>query len=130
MRAKQLIEKLKKIKGNPEIYLWNGIVQDYIKLDSSLIEDKLYKVSKEHIFQGLRMEFARTNQKFDLDPSEESFLKTRVDNIYKKASFGPANMFVDNKDLNKWYSRSKNILVLQQENADKEYFDRIGTISY
>lgn len=47
MRKNQLIEILKSIKGNPEIMLWNGLVEDIQPIEKEILECKLYKLSFE-----------------------------------------------------------------------------------
>ena len=43
MRKNQLIEMLQNIKGNPEIHMWNGFVEDYQPINKELVEVDLHK---------------------------------------------------------------------------------------
>lgn len=43
MRKSKLIALLNAVKGNPEVYLWNGFVEDFVDIEPVFQKDVLYK---------------------------------------------------------------------------------------
>lgn len=66
MKKNKLIELLQTIEGNPDIYLWNGFVGDWVDIDPNFVEDYLVKESVEHKFNCLKMEWCRDNSTFEI----------------------------------------------------------------
>ena len=66
MRKNKLIELLQSIEGNPEIFLWNGIVADIMPV-SKVIPSELYKEKFEFFHRLLNMEELNKGEK----PSNE-----------------------------------------------------------
>jgi hypothetical protein len=131
MRVKQLIEYLLTVKGNPEIHLWNGLVEDVVPLDpKGLFTDKLYKASLEHITTGLKMDLMYNTKTFNITPDQQVKIDIKAIAILKDSKFETPNQFVAEEEYPRWYGRSKNILVLQPVIAGKQSYDRLGTISY
>jgi hypothetical protein len=52
VRKNQLIDPLQSIKGNPEVMVWNGLVDDYMPL-GGVDTNTLYKQSIEFIYKTL-----------------------------------------------------------------------------
>ena len=51
MKKNQLIEQLQKIKGNPEIKMWNGYVDDW--MDIKLCEQEFVKESEDFLKESI-----------------------------------------------------------------------------
>ena len=124
MRKNQLIEILKNIKGNPEIMVWNGFVEDYQSISKQLIESKVYKLSFEGYKERINLErVVRDN----LPPLPEYELKV----LYKRHKIGQYEAFnyYPPDDNDKAYDK-KTVFVLEPKTTGKTHFDRLGTITY
>lgn len=124
MRKNQLIEILKNIKGNPEIMVWNGFVEDYQSISKQLIESKVYKLSFEGYKERVNLErVVRDN----LPPLPEDELKV----LYKRHKIGQyeAYNYYPPDDNDKAYNK-KTVYVIEPKATGKTHFDRLGTITY
>lgn len=124
MRKNDLIKLLQEIKGNPEIYIWNGFVEDYQPINKDLVEVELHKLS----FTGYkeRVNIQRQSRE-KLPPLSDEEAKM----LYKKHNIGAWELFSyyppDKSD--KWYNR-KRVYLLEPKKTGKTTFDRLGDISY
>ena len=50
MRKNDLIKILQDIKGNPEVMLWNGLVQDCTHISNKVIPFDLVKMNKNYFY--------------------------------------------------------------------------------
>lgn len=90
MRKNDLIKKLQGIKGNPEVMLWNGIVQDYMPI-KGLVQQELVKESKEHYLEMCRLELFRDLKDWTYQLPEQ--VKERLGKYYSKFGY-EANEYV------------------------------------
>ena len=131
MRKSKLIQLLQQIDGNPEIYIWNGLVDDFMPL-KKIYPDKLYKTCTQFIYKQLIYDWKFTNNTFE-PPSQEicnSIMKKAI-KASKSAKYETANQFLEAEQYIEWYgNRPKNIIALYPSNTGKTYEDRIGQITY
>ena len=124
MRKNQLIEILQSIKGNPEIHIWNGFVEDYQPINKELVEVDLHKLS----FTGYKERVnIQRKLKDKLEPLSDEELKV----LYKKHNIGQWELFSyyppDESDNR--YNR-KRVYLLEPKKTGKSTFDRLGEINY
>ena len=123
MRKNKLIELLNKIPGNPEVVLWNGIVEDYQPIAKEVVEHILVKQSKEHI---------RLAHSFDnLSNSFREVDEAVVDKCFKQQGWEFPNRYLKKEEYDKWYGKhQKKVIVIGADCRNKAYWDRSGSISY
>ena len=124
MRKNQLIEMLQNIKGNPEIHVWNGFVEDYQPINKELVEVDLHKLS----FSGYKEQVnIQRKIKDNLGPLSDEELKV----LYKKHNIGQWELFSyyppDKED--KRYNK-KRIYLIEPKRTGKHTFDRLGDVYY
>lgn len=124
MRKNQLIEILKNIKGNPEIMIWNGLVEDVQPIAKEVVECKLYKLS----FEGYK---ERVNLQRVYRENLPELLDDELKALYKKHKIGQYEAFnyYAPDDNDKAYNK-KTVFVLEPKVTGKTHFDRLGTITY
>ena len=86
MRKNQLIEILKSIKGNPEIMIWNGLVEDVQPIGKEIVECKLFKLS----FEGYK---ERVNLQRVLKDNLPELPDDELKALYKKHKIGQYESF-------------------------------------
>lgn len=124
MRKNQLIEILKNIKGNPEIMIWNGIVEDVQPIAKEVVECKLYKLS----FEGYK---ERVNLQRVYRENLPELLDDELKALYKRHKIGQYEAFnyYPPDDNDKAYNK-KTVFVLEPKVTGKTHFDRLGAITY
>ena len=131
MRKNELIQLLQQINGNPEIYIWNGLVDDFMPL-KKIYPDKLYKECVKFIYKQLMYDWKFANNTFET-PSQEisaSLMKEAI-KASKSAKYKAANQFLEAEQYIEWYgNKPKNIIALYPGNTGKTYEDRLGQITY
>ena len=131
MRKNELIQLLQQINGNPEIYIWNGLVDDFMPL-KKIYPDKLYKECIQFIYKRLVYDWKFSNNTFET-PSQnicDSLMKEAI-KVSKSTKYETANQFLEAEQYREWYgNRSKNIIALYASNTGKTYEDRMGQITY
>ena len=111
MRKNQLIELLQEIKGNPEVMVWNGLVDDYMPL-GNVNTNTLYKQSVKFIYRTLVYNYQERNNSFD-SPPENTKKKLREEAIalFKKETYELPNMFLDQDQFVDWYGNNKKTII-------------------
>ena len=124
MRKNQLIEILKNIKGNPEIMIWNGIVEDVQPIGKEVVECRLFKLS----FEGYK---ERVNLQRVYRENLPELLDDELKALYKKHKIGQYEAFnyYAPDDNDKAYNK-KTVFVLEPKVTGKTHFDRLGAITY
>lgn len=133
MRKNDLIKLLESVKGNPEVMLWNGFVEDVVPLSKDYTEETLYKHSKEFLMSALEGEYRRDHDiNYSIPLSEEAIktIKEKTENAYRNTEYTLPNPFLGFEEYKNWYGRKKSILILQPKLVGKTCFDRIGEINY
>ena len=111
MRRNQLIELLQEIKGNPEVMVWNGLVDDYMSL-GSVDTNTLYKQSADFIYKNLVYNFQGRNNSFDKPPVEiQEKFREKATALFKKETYELPNMFLDQDQFSDWYGNNKKAII-------------------
>ena len=111
MRKNQLIELLQGIKGNPEVMVWNGLVDDYMPL-GSIDTNTLYKQSVEFIYRNLAYNYQEINNSFDKPPIEiQEKLREKATLLFKKETYELPNMYLDQDQFSDWYGNNKKVII-------------------
>ena len=131
MKKNKLIELLQKIDGNPDIYLWNGFVSDWMDINPDFIESELVKESVGWKFECLKMEWCRDNNTFDVPSEVLSSLNELAIKLASKEKWDFPNRYVEESEFKKWYGKSKKrIILIDSKRKGATYSDRIGDMSY
>ena len=111
MRKNQLIELLQEIKGNPEVMVWNGLVDDYMPI-GSVDTNTLYKQSVEFIYRNLAYNYQEINNSFDKPPIEiQEKLREKATLLFKKETYELPNMYLDQDQFSDWYGNNKKVII-------------------
>ena len=111
MRKNQLIELLQGIKGNPEVMVWNGLVDDYMPL-GSVDTNTLYKQSIDFIYKKLVYDYQERNNSFDKPPVEiQEKFREKATALSKKETYELPNMYLDQDQFSDWYGNNKKTII-------------------
>jgi hypothetical protein len=129
MKKNKLIELLQKIEGNPEVKLWNGMVQDW--MDIQVVENELVKECKDFVRFRFEASWKQDNKTWEIPPDVQTQLDKQIDEAYKNEEWEFVNPFVSQKDEKLWYGKNrKKILLIDGKKRGKTTFDRLGDMSY
>ena len=130
MKKNQLIEQLQKIKGNPEIKMWNGFVEDWTNIE--LVECELVKRCKEYIRWGIEEEWKQENRSREIPADVQQHLDELIKEQVKEEEWDFPNQFIKTEEESKrWYSKNKKkFVMIDAKKRNKSCFDRLGEISY
>lgn len=134
MRKQDLIAKLHAIPGNPEVMLWNGIVQDFVPI-GNIGSHELVKITKEWFVRCIRNEEYLDR----LDPYNPKIHSQvmctsihsdeELEKLYCKEKY-EFNEFVYNDDIKQKRYKKKRILAIDAKVTGRSYYDRLGTVEY
>ena len=130
MRKNQLIEQLQKIKGNPEIKMWNGLVEDWMNIE--LVECELVKRCKEYIRWGIEEEWKQENRSREIPADVQQHLDDLIKEQVKEEEWDFPNQFITTEEESKrWYGKNrKKFVMIDAKKRNKSTYDRLGEISY
>ena len=130
MKKNQLIEQLQKIKGNPEIKMWNGYVDDW--MDIKLCEQEFVKESEEFIRWGVEMEWKEKNQSWEIPEEAQIQIEEVIKEMLKNRQWELPNQYLQTEeDEKRWYGKNKKKFVLiNGKIRGKSIEDRLGKVSY
>lgn len=129
MKKNELIKKLLKIDGDPEIVIYNGATDYCHSLDAKIEIDLFVKRSFEHFVSKLQFEEMKKRSSFD--PLPEDVMKA----INKKAKqkvkdeiWELPNPNYDEEEFKKTYGENqRKVIVLNMKKKGVCIFDRFGT---
>lgn len=131
MKKNKLIELLQKIEGNPDIYLWNGFVSDWMDIKPEFIESELVKETTEFKLNCLKMEWCRDNNTFDVPENVLASLTELAIKYSAKEKWDFPNRYVEPAEFKKWYGNSKKrIILIDSKRKGVTYSDRQGDMEY
>ena len=129
MKKNQLIEQLQKIKGNPEIKMWNGYVEDWVNF--KLVENILVKKCESLIRFGIEMEWKEKNQSWEIPADVQQRLDEIIKQEAKKTEWEFPYLHLSEEQQKTWYGKNrKKIIVIDAKPRNKSTEDRLGEISY
>ena len=131
VRKNQLIDLLQSIKGNPEVMVWNGLVDDYMPL-GGVDTNTLYKQSIEFIYKTLVYSYQERNNSFDSPPEDiQKNLREKATALFKKETYELPNMYLDQDQFVDWYgSNKKTIISLNPKPTGKVSVGRSCDLTY
>jgi hypothetical protein len=132
MKKYKLINLIQQIEGNPDIFLWNGMVEDWMEIDPTLVELEMVKQRKEHVAKHIRFQYQKDNDAFYLTPEQEINLSKIIEESYKKhySQWELPNRYVEPQEFKEWYGKSKKVIIINAKTKGKKSFDRFGEVSY
>ncbi len=132
MKKDKLIALLQEIDGNPDIYLWNGFVDDWVDIESSLVKTEFVKHSKSHVAGLIRFQYMQQVGTFELTEQQEVKVSAIVENSYNKhyKAWDLPNRFVNDEQFKQWYDKKKVVYLMNTKTKGVTYSDRIGDMSY
>ena len=135
MRKNELIAQLSKMKGNPEIIVYNGFVDDYHHIDSLSLQE-LYDdneiIETEVIVSTTERKFTDENDVEGIEWTDK--IKTIREKNWSllfllRNSLGlPKEKF--NKYIDKYYPKRKNAVLIFPKARNKSMADRLGRMEY
>jgi hypothetical protein len=130
MKKNQLIEQLQKIKGNPEIKMWNGYVDDWMNIQ--LCEQEFVKESEDFIRWSIEMAWKERNQKWEIPEEAQIQIEEVIKERLKDRQWELPNQYLQTKeDAERWYGKNKKKFVLiNGKTRGKSIEDRLGKVSY
>jgi hypothetical protein len=130
MKKNQLIEQLQKIKGNPEIKMWNGLVEDWMNIQ--LCEQEFVKESEDFIRWNIEMAWKERNQKLEIPEEAQIRIEEVIKERLKDRQWELPNQYLQTKeDEERWYGKNKKKLVLiNGKTRGKSIEDRLGKVHY
>jgi len=129
MRKNDLIKKLQKIKGNPDIKMWNGFVEDWMDIEIS--EEELVKHCEAHIRWRVEAEWKERNKSLKIPANVQQRLDKLITQQVKEEEWEFPNQFLDADGEKRWYGkRRKKIVIIDAKLRNKNCLDRLGSISY
>jgi len=129
MKKNQLIEQLQKIKGNPEIKMWNGFVQDWMNI--GIVECELVKRCAEHIRWSIEAEWKQKNQSEEIPADVQQYLNQIIKEQIREEEWDFPNQYLDEEGEKRWYGKNrKKMVMIDAKQRNKTYADRLGEISY
>lgn len=127
MRKNDLIKLLSDIDGNPEIVLWNGYTQDFMKVDR-LVESDLVKMTKLHFLEMLRLEKCVDVKDWSAQLTDEE-VKHGLE-CYRKNYEWEVNEYVTTDDIQSKRYQRKRVVYINAKLRGKTMFDRLGEVRY
>ena len=129
MRKNDLIKHLQALKGNPEILLWNGIVEDWMHVSPKLAESGLVRKTFECYVNDIRIERCIEQNNWDYQIPEEELVTLRKHYASKKNSWSMGE-YVKKKDIKEKRYKKKRVVFIEPVLRGERYSDRQGSISY
>jgi hypothetical protein len=132
LKKDKLIALLQQIDGNPDIYLWNGFVDDWVDIEPSLVKTEFVKHSKAHVAGLIRFQYMQQVGTFELTEQQEVKVSAIVENSYNKhyKAWDLPNRFVSDEQFKQWYDKKKVVYLMNTKTKGVTYSDRIGDMSY
>lgn len=126
MRKNDLITLLESVKGNPEIMVWNGFVEDFQPLSKTLNTIQLHKLT----LQGYK---ERVNWQMQKE-GNQALKDDKISDLYKQHKIGEWEYFAyyppSEEDIKDGFYKTKTVYTLEPKLTGKTYTDRLGSIDY
>lgn len=126
MKKSKLIEMLNAIEGDPDIFLWNGYVADWMDI-GNLREHVLVKECKNYYRKALNWEALRDKTPEMSKAEFEEFWKKHS----RKQQWEFPNEFLNEEQYKDWYgNRHKQVVLITAKVRGETSYDRCGSMSY
>ena len=125
MKKDKLIALLNRLEGNPDIYLWNGVAEDWVDIEDvpkiTLVKEK-FKKYLDHV----RMESFKKRKEFDANFDDDSYIQCVIKPMYTKYVKWTIDPYlVADSDYHK-----KTVGIMLSKEKGETSFDRCGTLTY
>lgn len=127
MKKNDLIKLLSELKGNPEVVLWNGFVEDYMNI-KGLTEGHLTKQSQKSYIESCEFVVKRGLNDFDYKFSFEDVEQAKRD--YRKYITWEHNEYIFEDQIDNGNYIMKRVVYIEAKPRGINTFDRAGGISY
>lgn len=115
MKKNELIELLSQMKGNPDVVVWNGFVEDWMPLGkpekASLVQQSKKKSLHFHNLRRINKGLEPETDASKMAPSEWTFGERKLEGV-------------------EIYDKKKNVIMLVMRKRGISTFDRMGDIEY
>lgn len=128
MKKSKLIALLNAIEGDPEIKLWNGLVQDWVDIDAKVMPMDLVRMTEAYFLETCRMEECIDRRDWDYQFPQDEVAELKKS--YKKNCKWEDNRYVTQEDLDKKRYSVRTVQVIQAKRKGQRHSDRIGEIEY
>ena len=125
MRKNDLISYLQSIDGNPEVLIWNGFVDDWHRIEPSVV--KLTKIDKKYFFESYRLSRCLANEDLSYQLTPEELKKCELN--YARHDYSH-NELIYQEDIKQKQYKQKKVVMLQGKSRVVSTFDRIGGLFY
>lgn len=126
MRKNKLIALLQNLPGNPDVLVWNGMVEDWMDILPEPVESKLFKDNPQT--EKEMIEFDRKKNGNETPVSVEQF--EQIKKQIRKSDWEFPNQYADEEQIKRMYGKPKTVFLLNPKVRKRKVFDRLGTISY
>ena len=127
MRKNDLIKLLQGLKGNPEIGVWNGYVEDFMVV-GELIETNLVKKTFDFYQKGVTLQEKCKTGDLSYVMSDQGIQDLK--GMYNTYIDWEMNEYVGQEDVDEKRYSKKRMVLIQPKVRGKSTFDRSGRISY
>ena len=127
MKKDDFIKELQNIPGNPEIKLWNGMVSDWMDIDS-LVEGDLVKETEAHYLEMCRLEKCVDLSNFGYQFTDDDL--TRLRKVYSEHVSWEDNPFVTSEDIDNNRYHIESIYYINAKPRGETFIDRQGSVKY
>lgn len=128
MKKDKLIAMLTAISGNPKIKLWNGLVGDWVDINTTLVPVELVRMTKEYWIESCRLETCRDRKDWEYQFSPE--LIKQLTKQYTTVCTWEDNQYVTQEDIIAKRYDARTVQILQSKIKGKTSWDRLGKINY
>lgn len=128
MRKNDLIKLLQELPGNPEMVLWNGLVQDYMQIDNKLIDEDVVKMTYDHFLEMCRLEECSRRRDWNFQHTADDLVELK--RSYAKHYEWEVNPYITQEDIERKRYKRKRVVYINAKLRGKTMHDRIGQVSY
>lgn len=128
MRKNDLIKLLQETPGNPEVMLWNGYVQDFMKV-GGLVDSTLVKMTLDYYIEMCRLEECSNRRDWTYQHTADDLAELKK--LYDKHhTEWEVNEWVTLEDIETKRYKKKRIVYINAKLRGKTMGDRLGSVSY
>jgi hypothetical protein len=118
MKKNQLIEQLQKIKGNPDIKMWNGLVEDWMNIE--IVECELVKRCAENVRWGIETEWKQKNRSKEIPADVQKYLDQIIKEQIREEEWEFPNKYLDEEGEKRWYGKNRKKVVMIDAKRKKQ----------
>ena len=130
MKKSKLIKLLQEIEGDPDIFLWNGVVGDWMDIRAleKLTLERQTVAGYSHYLNLERV--VRDGKQPYTEKDCEKFYKSSGADRWEAVTYDPEFAEIRKKNLERKYLVEKVVFVIDAKPRGIETWDRVGCIRY